>query len=612
MQRQIIFTLLMFSPTLLTTACSSDGDSGASSSRTRSRADSKSDGTGTQDPDVGADSTAIGTASDGGARDAAEPSDGLPEDDAGTHHHPPAAGSRAPAPNAGSGGAGGPKPEDRPVTCPEDAPRPVDRVRVTAAAGQEMQIVGARIQGSNVGPTTDFVDLATITEASAEGQVLELQLVNTQLYRYVRYYAPPLSEGGVAQLEFYSGMLRVDGEAFGTAGPDEWHTYPFAFDGDPMTYFAPVAEGGGYVGVDIARGHVTQSVSFEPGATASATPMEVKLASGTPGATIRYTTDGTDPAGLGAMTYSTPIQIAMGRATIRAVAFSQCRFTSPVTSATYSIGQAPVAKGLKTYHIGNSLTDVINPWLEPIAESTGVDHVYARWTIPGAPIKWLEDHQGQGFEDPQTASQFDNFVRTNAPIDHLSIQPYSDPDFTKQGGAAVRMLTTALQSNPEIQFWVYAQWPGRTQWMRDAMSNGGGMLYPDWQVPATPESWEQATQNQALYYEAFRDYVDSRIEGKPILIVPGGLALVALKREMDAGDVPGLNDFFGTMFEDEQHLTKPAQYLVSLVFYACLYRQSPEGRVMSEDTGLTPEQALIFQRIAWDTAVSYPSSGISQ
>jgi hypothetical protein len=607
MQRQIIFALLVLSPTLLATACDSD-DEGASSPRTRTRPDARTTGTDTQGP-VEGDTTAIGTASDGGARDAAEPSDGLPDDDAGTHRHPPVAGSGAPGMNTSSDGT---KSEDKPVTCPEDAPRPVDRVRLTPISGQAMRILGARIQGSNAGPTTDFVDLATITEAPADGEVLDLQLSNTQLYRYVRYYAPPQSDGGVAQLEFYSGMVRVDGESFGTATPDPWHTYQFAFDGDPSTYFAPIAEGGGYVGVDIARGHVTQTVSFEPGATASATPIEVKLTSGTSDATIRYTIDGSDPIALGAMTYDTPVQISMGRTTIRAAAFSQCRFTSAVTSATYSIGQAPVAKGLKTYHVGNSLTDVINPWLEPIAESTGVDHIYARWTIPGAPIKWLEEHQGQGFEDPQTASQFDNFVRTNAPIDHLSIQPFSDPDFTTQGGSAVRLLTTALTANPDIQFWVYAQWPGRTQWMTDAMSNGGGMLYPEWQVPAPPENWEQATQNQSLYFEAFRDYVDSRVEGKPILIVPGGLALVALKREMDAGNLPGLSNFFGTMFEDEQHLTKPAQYLISLVFYSCLYRQSPEGRVMSEDTGLTPEQARIFQGIAWNTAVSYPSCGISQ
>jgi hypothetical protein len=104
--------------------------------------------------------------------------------------------------------------------------------------------------------------------------------------------------------------------------------------------------------------------------------------------------------------------------------------------------------------------------------------------------------------------------------------------------------------------------------------------------------------------------VDARVGGKPLLIVPGGLALVELKRRMDTGAVPGLGDFFGTMFEDELHLTRPAQYLVALVFYACLYRQTPEGRVTSAGTGLTTEQARIFQQIAWIVASEYAGSGV--
>jgi hypothetical protein len=65
--------------------------------------------------------------------------------------------------------------------------------------------------------------------------------------------------------------------------------------------------------------------------------------------------------------------------------------------------------------------------------------------IPGAPIKWLAELQAEGFEDPEGASRFDSFVAAFAPIDHLSIQPYADPAFESQGGAAVDLLTTALR-----------------------------------------------------------------------------------------------------------------------------------------------------------------------
>jgi hypothetical protein len=85
---------------------------------------------------------------------------------------------------------------------------------------------------------------------------------------------------------------------------------------------------------------------------------------------------------------------------------------------------------------------------------------------------------------------------------------------------------------------------------------------------------------------------------------------VALKREIEAGRVAGISDFFATHFDDDLHLTAKGQYLVSLVFYACLYRQSPEGRVTSANSTLTDAQAMIYQRIAWETARSYRWSGL--
>jgi hypothetical protein len=531
------------------------------------------------------------------------------DDDAGT--------AGAALDDAGTGAAEPAVPTDEPLApradgCPEDAPLPVDRVRVLAATGAGESIVGARIQGSNSGPTTNFVDLITIEHAPAAGVFAELQLENTQLYRYIRYYAPPGSQASVAELEFFSGRRRLEGEPFGTTNTDAQLSFAQALDANPATAFAPTADGGGYVGLDIARGYVTQPVSFSPAASSFSEPVAVTLSSDTAGAIVRYTETDSEPTGPTAITYEAPITLSAGRTTLRAIASSNCRFDSPIGAATYTIGPAskPIDIGLRSYHLGNSLTDTINPWLKPIADSTGVDHVYARWTIPGAPIKWLAEHQGEGFEDPEGAATFDSFVASFAPIDHLSIQPYSDPSFESQGGAAVGLLTTALRYNPQVQFWIYAQWPGRTEWATDLLSAGGGTVYPEWQVPSAPTNWEEGARNELLYAEAFRDYVDARVGGKPLLIVPGGLALVELKRRMDTGAMPGLSDFFGAMFEDEAHLKPPAQYLVALVFYVCLYRQSPVGRVTSAGTGLTAEQAQIFQQIAWDVASAYPGSGV--
>lgn len=497
--------------------------------------------------------------------------------------------------------------------CPLDAPLPLTRVRVLPAAGQEAMVVGARIQGSLSGPTTDFVDLATITQAPAPGSWAQLEIQAAPLYRYLRYYAAPGSQGGISEIELYSAASRLSGSSFGTVSSDGQHVFALALDADEATYFTPNAAGGGYVGLDIARGYVTAPVSFTPSPASSSTPISVTLASATPNATILYTIDGSAPSSSTAQSYTAPIEVTEGRTLVRALARSSCRFDSAQSTATYAVGSAlpEVTQGLTSYHIGNSLTDTINPWLKPIADSSGIHpaHTYYRWTIPGAPIAWLHEHKGDGIGTPDEARVFDSFVQSAAPIDHLSLQPYSDPDFPSQGGAAASLISTALSDSPELQVWIYMQWPGRTEWETDGFSNG----YSEWSVEHKPTSWEEAVPNQLLYHEAFRDYVESQLvlSHKPLLIVPAGLALLELKRQMDSGAIGGLSDFFASMFEDEEHLRAPAQYLVSLVFYSCLYRQSPEGRVTYSGTGLTEPQALALQRIAWNAASAYDGSGIS-
>ena len=127
-----------------------------------------------------------------------------------------------------------------------------------------------------------------------------------------------------------------------------------------------------------------------------------------------------------------------------------------------------------------------------------------------------------------------------------------------------------------------------------------------------PTDWVSATQNQQLYHEAFRQYVDDHADGKSVLVIPAGAALIELKRQIEAGLVPGISDFFGYSFQDELHLTQPVQYFVALVFYSCFYKQTAEDRVVvPAELGLTAAQAKIFQQIAWSVSSAYPLSGIT-
>lgn len=509
-------------------------------------------------------------------------------------------------------GTGNGNAEGSPQACPPGAPQPVDRVRFVPAPGQAARMVGGSIQGSNTSPTNDFVVLAEIDEPPAEGTYNELRFDNEVPYRYIKYYSPADSHGNVAELEFYAGDERLTGAPFGTAGSRDHATFERALDGDPATYFDAETATGNYVGLDLGGDRVVQKPTFSPSPEDVEDEDRISITSATERAAIRYTLDGSRPTREHGTLYEGPIALPTGRAvTLNAVAYADCYFDSEVAQATYRVGFSNGAtRGQRSYHIGNSLTDTINPWLKPIADSTGVEHDYARWTIPGSPIGWLWEHQGEGFEDPPGANRFTSFVQSFAPIDHISVQPFADSNLTTQGGAARAMFEAARAHSPDVQFWIYAQWPGQTEWRSDALARGAPWNAPESEFPPAPTNWEEAVQNQLRFHELFRAYVDEGVDGKPVRIVPAGSALVNLKRAIEAGQVPGITQFFPEHFSDDLHLSPKGAYLVALTFYACLYGQSPEGRVTHANSGLTDDQARVYQRIAWETVRDYPWSGV--
>jgi GNAT superfamily N-acetyltransferase len=433
----------------------------------------------------------------------------------------------------------------------------------------------------------------------------------------VRAVTAPANTGSIAELELYSGDARVEGEPFGTAANGETESsFKDALDGDIKTAFEGASDGGSYVGLDVAGDAVAKAPTFSPEPGNFDQAPEVELDSATPGVAIRYTLDGSNPTRSNGLVYKGTIK-PQGRASIKAVAYADCLFESPLASASYGVGDDKVTRGLKTYHLGNSLTDTINPWLKPIADSTGVEHTYARWTIPGAQVSWLWEHPGQGFGEPAGAGFIETFAAQYAPIDHISLQPFADPSLDKEGPAALNLLKPVLASSPDVQVWIYAQWPPRDMpgqkdvFKTSSFATGANWALPPWKVERQPNNWEEAVENSRTYHEAFRAWVDERIPGKQVLVVPGGSALVKLKQAIDKGEIPGVTNFYDEHFSDDLHLSEKGQYMVALAFYSALYRQSPEGRVTSARTGLTEAQAKSYQRIAWETVSTYKWSGLA-
>jgi hypothetical protein len=255
--------------------------------------------------------------------------------------------------------------------------------------------------------------------------------------------------------------------------------------------------------------------------------------------------------------------------------------------------------------------------LPALAADGGVALDYNRYTIPGAGT-WLYEQMptgGFGVTDVQETLQTRAF-------DHLSMQPFPNmpcqpapsSDGNDSDSGYVNMAwSDALSQNPNVQLWVYQQWPAPADYV-DCFT-GGGWTRGDWQ-PEPPTSWEDAVAKHVVYQEAVHSaLVSLHPEAPPPYIVPGGLALVALKQAIENGQVPGISDFFGTLFQaggEDIHMTEAGAYFISLVFYGCLFQASPEGLAHEMSGGLSAEQAAAFQRIAWEAASSYPLSGVSR
>jgi hypothetical protein len=209
------------------------------------------------------------------------------------------------------------------------------------------------------------------------------------------------------------------------------------------------------------------------------------------------------------------------------------------------------------------------------------------------------------------------------PYDHLVLQPYADNPCTPYGSMGDAAYVSdfyqlALKENPDVQLWIYAQWPSPTadDWsMVDCFANGSPLDTPPWVPPMAATDWETAEENHMSYHETVRSLVASMNPGtaKQPLVVPVGLALINLKHAIEAGNVhdAAVGDFFTTVFDSNgtgQHLSDAGSYFDALVFYSCLFQKSPVG--LPTDGSVSAAEATDFQTIAWQTALNYQWGGL--
>ena len=309
---------------------------------------------------------------------------------------------------------------DTTSSCPA-----LTRIRFFPRKGFAQRMLKGRFTGSNAGKTTDFETIAEIKAPPPEGRWTEIQLSKPVRFRYLKFESPLGGWGNVAELEFYSGDRKIQGEPFGTAGSKDQRGNDFskALDGNVETFFDGVEPNNQYVGIDLGPQVQAAAPQFSPGRVRIPPRRRSRSPRPRRGRRSAWPATGARPSRQWGMEYKKPIKVEKG-AVLVAVAYTDELAASPLVIAPYRIGQARDEKTVRTFHIGNSLTDTVVGWLQPVAESAGRTLDFHRFTIPGAPTDWLWNHPGGGFGDCRYAEAF--FVL--APIDHIFTQPFHGHD----------------------------------------------------------------------------------------------------------------------------------------------------------------------------------------
>ncbi len=499
------------------------------------------------------------------------------------------------------------------VASAQDEPRDfvLAKVRILPRERNLAALAGVRVVGSNQGATSGFAGVGAPGAYSPGGDGwIEIPAPPGPVYRYLKIESGPGAKLALAEIEFHSASGKLAGAPFGTAVPKEIpDTFERAFDGDAATGFTATTEDA-YVGIDLGAGAQCPTPRFEPKPGVYAEPQRVQISTWPGEPVIRYTTDGSVPSGAHGEIFGGPIPVETNTA-FAAIAVQSGKADSTVAIASYAVGAQVAAMPLLTsYHIGNSLTDTVVGWMEPLCFSAGKNYRFLRKTIPGCGLEGNWESNGKGFGD----SDYEKVLA--AGVDHLFLQVFPNPPgLERDRQAGENFLRLARQGNPNAQVWLYAQWPAFHGWDRDAHCVGGGWMTPPW-FPAnrTPATWEEAMANKMEYYRAILDLWNRDKPAPPARLCPGGPALAALKAGIDAGRIPGMSDFAAEAFpsrHDTLHLSRKGAYLVSLVHFACMYGENPRGAATFAGSGLTAEQARMFQEIAWAAVQNEPASGVA-
>ena len=247
--------------------------------------------------------------------------------------------------------------------------------------------------------------------------------------------------------------------------------------------------------------------------------------------------------------------------------------------------------------VGHSLFGPDNPQMleQLLARQPGAASVQVEaQIINGAPLSYNWQHA-------DSAEGINARDRLKAPVDAVivteAIPLANHLKWSHSDAAVTQFYQLARSANPNVQFYLQETW--------HSLNSGTGAEVPFDDGAATP--WRDRLAQDLPRWQTLVDEVNATTGGD-IQLLPAGQAMARMDDAIRAGTVPGLRQI-SDLFADDIHPNALGFYYLSLVQYAVLTGQKPEGlpdqlkdRWGSGYPAPTSAQAKRFQQIAWAAA----------
>jgi len=127
------------------------------------------------------------------------------------------------------------------------------------------QVVGGKFQGANF---PDFSDSVTLHTIQQNANLCYIDVTPNEIgdYKYVRYLSAKGGYNNMAEVQFYSGGKRLNGEVIGTEGTTDkiytHHTKYAVFDGDPLSYYFAIEADSGWAGLAFDQRYPIEAIRY--------------------------------------------------------------------------------------------------------------------------------------------------------------------------------------------------------------------------------------------------------------------------------------------------------------------------------------------------------------